>query len=258
MAVNMIQQFISVVDWGDLDYLLIDMPPGTGDVQLTLAQQAFLTGSVIVTTPQEASLAIARKGLKMFQQVKVPILGVVENMSGTIFKTGGGSRLAKEAGVPFLGVIPLDGAIVEAGDTGVPVVLSAPSSTSGQAFMVLAAAFEREVAKANGGGGGVESGPKQVEVSLAGELVLQWVGQAPLILNPRDLRLNCPCAACVNEHTGLRTLDPKRIPLEVRVKEAVPVGLYGLALHFSDGHNTGIYRFEALQKLGCTPAPSGG
>jgi ATP-binding protein involved in chromosome partitioning len=113
MAMKALFQFFNNVQWGDLDYLLIDLPPGTGDVQLTIAQQAPLTGSVVVTTPQDVALNVARKGLQMFQQVKVPILGVVENMSGfvctncgtehLVFKKEGGRALAQESGTAFLG-----------------------------------------------------------------------------------------------------------------------------------------------------------
>jgi ATP-binding protein involved in chromosome partitioning len=138
MVSNMIQQFLGVVDWGELDYLVIDLPPGTGDTQLTLTQQAPLSGAVIVTTPQEVSLVDARKGLRMFQQVNVPILGIVENMSyyvcegcgrkAEIFGSGGGERVAAEFGVPLLGRIPIDPAVVSGGDTGRPILIDRPDS----------------------------------------------------------------------------------------------------------------------------------
>ncbi len=128
IANGLIQQFIHNVEWGALDYLLIDFPPGTGDVQLTLSQQAHLTGAVMVTTPQEVALMDVRKAMHLFEQVHVPIIGIIENMSGFyygktqemlyIFGKGGGVRLAKESGVPFLGDIPLDPAICLCGDTG--------------------------------------------------------------------------------------------------------------------------------------------
>ena len=123
MATKMIQQFIGNVEWGPLDYLLIDLPPGTGDVQLTLSQQAALTGAIIVSTPQDVALGIAKKGLRMFQQVKVPILGIVENMSGyicnhcgeqsDIFEQGGAEKMAKELDVPLLAKIPLTADIMK-------------------------------------------------------------------------------------------------------------------------------------------------
>lgn len=135
MVANLIQQFLEHVEWGELDYLVIDLPPGTGDAQLTLTQKARLDGAVIVTTPQEVSLIDARRGLKMFQQVGVPVLGIVENMSyficdrcskrHDIFKVGGGKRVAEELGLPLLAEIPLDPNVTQACDQGRPVVTEA-------------------------------------------------------------------------------------------------------------------------------------
>src|SRR5262245_62890855 len=131
---GILRQFLEQVEWGQLDYLIVDMPPGTGDAQLTLTQRAPLAGAVIVTTPQEVSLVDARKGLRMFEQVKVPVLGIVENMAffacdgcgkeHDLFRRGGGRRTAETLGVPFLGEVPLEPAVVVAGDEGVPIVRS--------------------------------------------------------------------------------------------------------------------------------------
>lgn len=133
MVSGAVKQFVTDVDWGELDYLLFDLPPGTGDIQLTLVQTIPLTGAVIVTTPQDISLADARKGFKMFEKVNVPILGVVENMSyyvcghcghrDEIFDNGGGRRAAEELGAPFLGEIPIYTSIRQSGDTGKPIVV---------------------------------------------------------------------------------------------------------------------------------------
>ena len=133
MASGAVKQFMSDVDWGELDYLVFDLPPGTGDIQLTLVQTIPLTGAVVVTTPQDISLADARKGFAMFGKVNVPVLGIIENMSyhicsacghrDNIFDTGGGKRSAEELGVPFLGAIPLYTQIRVSGDTGRPIVL---------------------------------------------------------------------------------------------------------------------------------------
>ena len=132
MVANLIQQFLEHVEWGELDFLVIDLPPGTGDAQLTLTQKANLDGAVIVTTPQEVALIDARRGLKMFQQVGVPVLGIVENMSyfvcdgcgkrHEVFKVGGGRRVAEELKLPLLAEIPLDPKVTEACDRGKPVV----------------------------------------------------------------------------------------------------------------------------------------
>jgi ATP-binding protein involved in chromosome partitioning len=148
MVHGALTQFLSQVEWGDLDYLLIDMPPGTGDAQLTISQTAPLSGAIIVTTPQDVSLLDARKGLKMFQNVKVPILGVIENMAGFvceechhtthIFRQNGGVKIAQEMKVPFLGSIPLDPRVAEGGDKGTPIVLTNPESPVGAIYRKLA------------------------------------------------------------------------------------------------------------------------
>ncbi|MCX6893591.1 MAG: Mrp/NBP35 family ATP-binding protein [Verrucomicrobiota bacterium] len=155
MIMKTIQQFFSAVEWGDLDYLLVDLPPGTGDAQLSLCQTVPLDGGVIVTTPQEASLGVVRKGIGMFLKVNVPILGIVENMSYfttptgervEIFGHGGGRAEAARQNVAFLGEVPLFTEIREGGDRGVPVVVSAAGQPPGQAFMAIAEALRRQVA----------------------------------------------------------------------------------------------------------------
>lgn len=150
IANGIITQFLKNVDWGSLDFLLLDFPPGTGDVQLTLSQQANLAGAVMVTTPQEVAVMDVRKAMHMFDQVKVPIIGIVENMSHYyhaksdetlyIFGKGGGEKLARESGVPFLGGIPIDPAICRGGDSGKPVVnpSAEESSRTVQAFLQIA------------------------------------------------------------------------------------------------------------------------
>jgi ATP-binding protein involved in chromosome partitioning len=156
MVHGVVQQFLSDVLWGELDYLVIDLPPGTGDAALTLCQTAPLSGAVIVTTPQEVSLIDARKGLKMFERVNVPVLGIVENMSyficatcdtrHHIFGAGGGDRAAKELGVALLARIPLQPDVVDAGDTGKPTVIAQPDSPAGEAMRELAGNVARKLA----------------------------------------------------------------------------------------------------------------
>jgi ATP-binding protein involved in chromosome partitioning len=154
MIMKTIQQFITQVEWGQLDYLLVDLPPGTGDAQLSLCQTVPLDGGVIVTTPQEASLGVVRKGIAMFTKVNVPLLGIVENMSYfttpqgeriEIFGHGGGRAEATRQNIPFLGEIPLYTSIREGGDSGVPVVMSAPSEAPAQAFIQIAAALRQKL-----------------------------------------------------------------------------------------------------------------
>ncbi len=148
MVHSAIQQFFRDVVWGELDYLLIDLPPGTGDVQLTLAQLVPLTGAITVTTPQEIALQDVRKGIVMFQKVNVPILGVIENMSfyvcghcgerSEIFSHGGGEQAAEKFSIPFLGRLPLDPAIREGGDGGTPIVVADSSSPQADTFKRIA------------------------------------------------------------------------------------------------------------------------
>jgi ATP-binding protein involved in chromosome partitioning len=155
MIVKTIQQFISAVEWGELDFLIVDLPPGTGDAQLTLCQTVPLDGGVVVTTPQEASLAVVRKGIAMFEKVNVPILGMVENMSYftapggervEIFGHGGGQIEARRQGIPFLGEIPIFTEIREGCDAGVPVVASAKQLAAAEPFMKIAAELRQRLA----------------------------------------------------------------------------------------------------------------
>ena len=169
MLHSVIQQFLRGVDWGELEYLIIDLPPGTGDVQLTLIQTAPVTGAVVVTTPSDVSLEDARKAVHMFNQVKVPILGIVENMSYLVcphcqervdvFSTGGGERTAREMKVNFLGALPLDPAVRAGGDTGKPVALLSANDPHGKVFLGLAQRTIKRIREV-----GPPTGPK-IEIS---------------------------------------------------------------------------------------------
>ena len=157
MVVKAIEQLLGDVEWGSLDYLIVDLPPGTGDAQLTISQKVPISGAVIVTTPQDIALIDARKGLAMFRKVEVPVLGIIENMAGFacphcgevthIFKQGGGERTAGVLDCPFLGSVPLDPAVVEGGDAGTPIVVSEPDGPHAEAFTGLAEAVAAELSK---------------------------------------------------------------------------------------------------------------
>jgi ATP-binding protein involved in chromosome partitioning len=163
MVHQYLQAFFRDVLWGELDYLLIDLPPGTGDVQLSLSQMVPMAGAVTVTTPQEVALYDVRKGMAMFQKVNVPLLGIIENMSSfvcshcgertDIFSHGGGERAASKLGVPFLGSIPIDPAIREGGDSGHPIVVADPASPQAAAFRDIAKKIMEKL------GGAASSGP---------------------------------------------------------------------------------------------------
>ncbi len=255
MAVKMIHQFLGGVAWGELDYLLLDLPPGTGDVQLTLAQHARLSGVIIVTTPQQVAMGIAKKGLKMFQQVNVPILGVIENMSGftcshcgeetAIFKTGGGQALAAEQKLPFLGAVPLDPAVMMSGDSGISILESAKESPAAAAFRALAAQLETQIVSM---GLDVSMGePREVNLTEDGKLRVVWPEGKESVFHPYSLRIRCGCAACIDENSGKRILNPFSVPGDIRILSLSAVGRYALTVTFSDDHSTGIYPYKKLR-----------
>jgi ATP-binding protein involved in chromosome partitioning len=171
MLHSAIRQFLTDVDWGELDYLVVDLPPGTGDAGLSLAQSLPLSGGVIVTLPQQVSLDDARRGLEMFRQLDVNIFGVVENMSylelpdGSrvdVFGAGGGERLAAEAGVPFIGAIPMDPAVRSGGDSGIPVTVADPDSPVAQALSQVAMDLAAKISVA------AVQGPSFIPINLIG------------------------------------------------------------------------------------------
>jgi len=282
MVTKYLQMFVGQVEWGELDVLLLDLPPGTGDIQLTLAQAFPLTGAVVVSTPQDVSLKIARRGLRMMQQVNVPILGIVENMSGFacascgevthIFSKGGGESIAREIGVPFLGAVPIEPEIVESGDAGAPMVSAHPDSPAAQAYVRIAEALVGSGA-AKGGlalpfdwhlseGTGkpadatpVDGGAADVAVALDHDeigLKIRWQDGHEQLIGSRDLRLNCRCAACREEMSGAPLLDPSSVALTIAPTRIWSLGNYALGMAFSDGHSTGIYTFGALRDMQST------
>jgi ATP-binding protein involved in chromosome partitioning len=172
MVSGAVKQFMTDVAWGELDYLIFDLPPGTGDIHLTLVQTLPLTGAVVVTTPQDISLADARKAYAMFAKVNVPVLGMIENMSfhicancghrEDIFDTGGGRKAAGELGVPFLGDIPLYTPIRIGGDTGKPIVMTEPKSEQSLRFRTIARNLAAQISIARL----ANSGPTDIQISL--------------------------------------------------------------------------------------------
>jgi ATP-binding protein involved in chromosome partitioning len=159
MLHSAVRQFLFDVAWNDLDYLVVDLPPGTGDAQLSLSQQAHLIGAVIVTTPQDVSVLDVKKAIRMFQTVNVPILGVVENMAWFtppgqteryhVFGQGGGEKIQREFGVPMLGQVPLEMAVREGGDNGRPITIAAPDCASAKALTEIAGKVAQQVSILN-------------------------------------------------------------------------------------------------------------
>jgi ATP-binding protein involved in chromosome partitioning len=279
MVTKYLQMFVRQVDWGPLDVLLLDLPPGTGDIQLTLAQAFPLSGAVVVSTPQDVSLRIARRGLRMMEQVSVPILGVIENMSGftcpscgtvtDIFHQGGGEAVARELGVAFLGRVPLDPTVVDCGDEGRPVVRADPEGSAAAAYRGIAEMLARTDGVASGiatpfawslADGSGKPAPATTDAGGSGErlaaldhdggaLILRWTDGTGRRLADRDLRLACQCARCRDEMSGAVLLDPEDVPLDLRLTRVWSVGNYALGMAFSDGHDTGIHTFEALRGM---------
>ena len=283
MVGKYLKMFVGGVQWGPLDYLILDLPPGTGDTQLTLAQSMPLSGVVIVTTPQAVSLKIARRGLRMFEKVQVPILGIVENMrtftcphcgeSTDIFRHGGGEQMSQEIGVPFLGALPLDADIVTCGDEGRPIVVDQPESISARMYVTIAAALVAQLHAAvatlkpfvwkwdsNEGApawleGAVRpAGARNKPIGFLRRdprtLSILWEDGHRDDFDVRDLRLACHCALCVEEMSGRKLLDPKTVRSDVSPRQIVSVGNYAIGFDWNDGHNSGIHSFNDLRALG--------
>ena len=266
MATKLIQQFIAGVAWGELDYLVIDLPPGTGDVQLTLTQSVALTGAVIVTTPQDVAREIAQKGLRMFQQVQVPVLGIIENMShficphcrerSHIFGEGGGERVSTELGLPFFGGIPVDSEVVSSGDEGTPIVGRNPDSAVSRAYFEITERVAAALSVIN-----FESDtslrPQEITEEESAFRIM-WTDGHESRYPFAYLRNNCPCAKCVDEWSGERKSPPESAPTDLRPLGVNPVGTYAIQIPWSDGHSTGIYSFRRLRGLcsceACKPA----
>lgn len=257
MASSLIQQFLTKVDWGELDYLVIDLPPGTGDVQLTLTQTAQLTGAVIVTTPQDVASEVAQRGLKMFGTVNVPVLGVIENMSyfkcgncdtkHDIFRPRGGEKPYASWGVPLVGEVPIEPELAALGDAGTPIVNAAPKSETAEAFRGIAnrvAAALSTIAMSEAGSGM----PTAIEAD-GPELQITWDDAHVSRYNFQRLRFHCGCAGCVDEHSGKRKVILEFIDPNVRPMKIEQSGRYALQFHWSDNHNTGLYTFARLRAL---------
>ena len=289
MVGKYLKMFVAGVQWGPLDYLILDLPPGTGDTQLTLAQSMPLSGVVIVTTPQAVSLKIARRGLRMFEKVQVPILGIVENMrsftcphcgqSSDIFRRGGGEQMSQELGVPFLGALPLDGDVVTCGDEGRPIVVDQPKSVSAEVYAAIAAALMERLHSAvtvlkpfvwkwdsnEGSPAWMESavlpgGSRNTPIGLARRdartLSILWEDGHRHDFDVRDLRLACHCALCVEEMSGRKLLDPKTVRPDVSPRRITSIGNYAIGFDWNDGHNSGIHSFNDLRAAGTRAAAS--
>jgi len=239
-----IQQILHQTAWGELDYLFIDMPPGTGDVQITITQSVALNGAVIVTTKQTLSLVDVARGILMFETVKVPILGIIENMSYFIcdqcekkhFIFGGSEEdtLKNRFGLATLAQLPLLPEFAQKLDK--PFKNDFIKSAVDRVIMAL--------------------GKSTIETKrIPGihfderEITLTWPDEKTLTVSNYNLRLSCRCALCIDELTGKQTLRADQVPSDIKAKEVISLGNYALGIKWSDGHNSGIYPYENIEAL---------
>jgi ATP-binding protein involved in chromosome partitioning len=254
MVVSALTQMLREVAWSDLDVLVIDMPPGTGDVQLTMAQQVPLAGAIIVSTPQDLALIDARKGLNMFRKVDVPVLGIIENMSfficskcgerHEIFGHGGARDEAERIGVPFLGAVPLHLSIRARSDAGQPIVASEPDSIYAQIYREIAAKAWNELETSKG----TRLAPPKLAIAKDGaDLSVVFDGGTPFALPAEMLRVMSPSAEVQGHSPEQRVTVGKK--KNVKIKDLRPVGNYAVRIVFDDGHDTGLFAWTYLQTL---------
>lgn len=246
MIANVLNQLLTTTQWGALDYLILDLPPGTGDVQLTLSQIVNITAAVIVTTPQKLSFVDVVKGIDMFDKVSVPSIAVVENMSyfvapdngvrHYIFGKGHRQRLVDQYGVTNSFSMPIDASLSEQSDIGIPYVVSNPDSLVAKEYQSMASSVVREVAKIKHGGPGI---PEVVFEEESGHIIVkQRQALSDQEIWPPTLRRECRCALCVDEMTGRVKLNPSDIPESVKPRSIRPVGNYAVEINWSDGHQS--------------------
>jgi ATP-binding protein involved in chromosome partitioning len=291
MVAGALQQLLEIVEWGETDLLLIDMPPGTGDAVLGIGQAVTLSGVVVVTTPEALAVSDTRRGVRAFERLQVPVLGLVENMAAfvcdacgdevALFGEGGGRRAAEELGIPFLARIPIDPGVVPSGDSGVPIVASRPDGPAARAFDAAARAMLARLPltgqKAVFEIAWKRLGPKDCRRKPPGKvkpsddparpdavwqaaddvLGILWGDGRTTFHGAYALRMACPCAGCVEEWSGRRTAALDAVPKDVRPVTIRSVGRYALLPVWSDGHRTGMFSFRSLREgVGATEAPA--
>jgi Mrp family chromosome partitioning ATPase/DUF971 family protein len=239
-----IQQILHNTDWGELDYLFIDMPPGTGDVQLTITQTAPLNGAVIVTTPQTLSLIDVTRGILMFEKVNVPILGLIENMSyfrcdhcqhkHYVFGEKTSRSLNERFGIELLAEFPLT------------QQMALPIEESKGHDLVRQAADKVVMAL-----GKSSINQKQIpEIKMTPtSITLSWTNGDTVTVSNRELRLSCQCALCVNEITGEQQFKEENIKQDIAAKEVIPLGNYAIGITWNDGHSSGIYPYKNIKEI---------
>ncbi len=244
MVAGYVQQLLNQVDWGELDYLIIDMPPGTGDIQLTITQNVELSGAVIVTTHQALSLVDVSKGILMFERVNVPILGLIENMSyiecgkcGTrTYPFGKPTASLKERfGVETLAEFPITSDFSEnfLSVKENPVVAQAVDQIARSLGKRLLEPSSRPE---------IDNQPERIS--------FRFPDGKSVAIPPRALRLSCACALCVDEKTGKKILKESQVPETITAQEVTPIGNYAVGIRWSDGHSSGIYPYKTIREMG--------
>lgn len=251
----MVEKFLHKVRWPSLDVLIVDLPPGTGDIPLTLMQSVKLFGAVVVTTPQKVSVIDVKKCIEMFHRMKVDCLGVIENMSyyvdsltrqkHRLFSEGGGRALAKEFSIPFLGEVPLDPVMCEKLDVG-ESIFESPSSSGSQEILWQIGIVLREKICDNTVLDKTFLGIERIGESM---VEVAFYGGSHRRFSLSTLQAACPCARCVDEVTGRRVVDLELLDPNVRVGKIEKIGNYGLRFEFSSGCRQGIYTCAHLEGL---------
>lgn len=245
MVSGYVQQILHQTDWGELDYLIIDMPPGTGDIQLTLVQQASLEGALIVTTPHSLSLVDVARGIVMFEKVNVPVLGIVENMAYFVcdncdkqhFIFGSSAQTLKDRfGLPTLATFPIleNFSNLEGGGTDAPL----------EPLAQLTENLHRAVGMRR-----AQGDQKPVVTAQPGHIHIQWPDGSEDLLANAEVRGSCQCAQCIEEFTGNQLLDVKSIPADIKANTIDTLGNYAVVIGWSDGHSSGIFSWDHLKHL---------
>lgn len=245
VANSIIDQFLHSVDWGELDFLLIDFPPGTGDIQITLMQKGFINAAIVVTTPQIVSLIDVRKAIQMFEKMHIPVLGIVENMSYfiepkskekmTLFGKGGAQKLGEEFCLPILGMIPLDPLFSEAGDQGFSIFEQNPDCVGAAIFQSIA----EEIVIKNSSLIIPKVDVRQMDPH---RLIFKYNEEEPFILTLSEIQKMCPCARCQGAFE-------KKLDAQVSLLEFSLIGRYALRVQFTSGCSSGLYPFSLIKKI---------
>lgn len=254
MVSQVVSQLATRVAWGELDYLVIDFPPGTGDIQLTLTQQLPINAAIIVTTPQNLSFVDVVKGIQMFDTVKVPTVAVVENMSyfqcescgekQRIFGEGAREKLVQQFGFQHTVEIPLDPRLSKMSDEGKPLVSQLPEDPISQIYYDLAEKVHGEINKLQE----KDVGMPVLSYNVGQNCELTYPDGRLVEISPIDLRYSCRCAACVSEYTGEQIVKREELNSDVYPTEILPVGRYAASVKWSDNHRSSIYPYDYLQE----------